>query len=86
MQICLLKSSKSSSGHMHNFDSIYAADKILLTKKTCQLHVCMYGQNVCAHVLNMCPDTDARYINKNEAHTYLVALKNGPFFFCSSCL
>ena len=43
--------------------------------------VCMYGQNVCAHVLNMCPDADAHYINKNEAHTYLVALKNSPFFF-----
>ena len=31
---------KSSSVHMHNFDSIYAADKIILTKK-CQLFACM---------------------------------------------
>ena len=77
MQICIVKSSKSSSVHMHNFDSNYGADKIILTKK-CQLFACM-DKNVCPHVLNMCPDTDAHNINKNEAHTYLVALKNCPF-------
>ena len=77
MQICIVKSSKSSSVHMHNYDSIYAADNTYKKMPA----VCMYEQNVCTHVLNMCPDTDAHYMNKNEAHTYLVALKNCPFFF-----
>ena len=72
MQICIVKSSKSSSVHIHNFDSIYAADKTILTKNANCLHV----WTKC-----MCPDTDAHYINKNEAHTYLVALKNCPVFF-----
>ena len=76
-----MKSSKSSSVYMHNFDSIYATDKIIITKK-CQLFACMDKMYV--HMFLIC--SDAHYINKNEAHIPCSIEELSVCFFCSSCL
>ena len=76
--ICVVESLKGSSVmpavHIHNFDSI-AAEEIMHIKP-----VYIYRE-IYVHMFLVCAQirTHITYMNKNEAHTYLVALKNCPF-------